>query len=52
MPKVSQAHLDARRRQILDAAIECFAREGFHQTIMQDIVTQSALSPGAIYTYF
>ncbi len=52
MPKVSQSHLDARRRQILDAAIDCFAREGFHQTTMQDIVEQSALSPGAIYTYF
>ncbi len=52
MPKVSQSHLDARRRQILDAAVECFAREGFHQTTMQDIVAQSALSPGAIYTYF
>lgn len=52
MPKVSQAHLEARRRQILDAAVACFTREGFHQTTMQDIVAQSALSPGSIYTYF
>ena len=52
MPKVSQAHLDARRGQILDAAVTCFARQGFHRTTMQDIVAQSQLSPGAIYNYF
>ena len=52
MPKVSQEHLDARRQQILDAAAECFANEGFHRTTMQDIVTESGLSSGAIYRYF
>lgn len=52
MPRVSQEHLDARRRQILDAAIVCFARQGFHRTTMQDIVAQSKLSPGGIYNYF
>jgi AcrR family transcriptional regulator len=52
MPKVSQAHRDARRSQILDAAIACFARQGFHRATMQDIVVESRLSPGAIYNYF
>jgi TetR/AcrR family transcriptional regulator, transcriptional repressor of aconitase len=52
MPKVSQEYLDARRSEILDAAIVCFARDGFHCTTMQDIVRQSGLSPGAIYNYF
>jgi len=52
MPKVSQSYLDARRSQILEAAIVCFSREGFHRTTMQDIVKQSRLSPGAIYNYF
>jgi AcrR family transcriptional regulator len=52
MPKVSQTHLDARRQQILDAAIECFSRQGFHPTSMQDIIKESGLSSGAIYTYF
>lgn len=52
MPKVSEAHLEARRRQIIDAAIDCFAREGFHRTTMQDIVREAELSPGAIYRYF
>jgi len=52
MPKVSQSYLDARRSQILEAAIACFSREGFHRTTMQAIVKQSRLSPGAIYNYF
>jgi AcrR family transcriptional regulator len=52
MPKVSAAHRQARRRQILDAAVACFAREGFHRTTMHDIVREAQLSPGAIYGYF
>ena len=52
MPKVSQEHLDARRRQILDAAIECFSEQGFHRATMHDIVQRSGLSAGAIYRYF
>lgn len=52
MPRVSQEHLDARRRQILDGALECFARQGFHRTTMQDIVAASGLSAGALYCYF
>jgi AcrR family transcriptional regulator len=52
MPKVSQAHLDARRQQILDAARARFARHGFAHTSMADIVAESGLSIGAIYRYF
>jgi AcrR family transcriptional regulator len=52
MPKVSQAHLDARRRQIVDAARACFASHGFSRTSMADIVSESGLSNGAIYRYF
>ncbi len=52
MPKVTEAHLEARRQQILDAAWTCFARRGYHQTTMQDICKESELSPGAIYRYF
>jgi len=52
MPKVSDAHRDARRQQIVDAAVECFAREGFHRASMHDIIKQSRLSAGAIYGYF
>lgn len=52
MPKVSEAHIAARRQQILDAARACFARQGFHQTSIQDICKEAELSPGAVYRYF
>jgi TetR/AcrR family transcriptional regulator, transcriptional repressor of aconitase len=52
MPRVSQSYLESRRRQIMDAAVTCFAREGFHRTTMQDIVAETGLSAGAIYRYF
>lgn len=43
---------EKRRRQILDAALRCFARKGFHQTSMQEICAESGLSAGALYRYF
>ncbi|NEY34138.1 TetR family transcriptional regulator [Streptomyces sp. PRKS01-65] len=52
MARVSQAHLDARRRQILDGAALCFARNGFHATSMQDVLKEAGLSAGAVYRYF
>jgi AcrR family transcriptional regulator len=52
LPKVSEAHRHNRRRQILDAAIDCFARRGFQRTSMEDIIRESELSAGAIYLYF
>ncbi|WNZ13306.1 TetR/AcrR family transcriptional regulator [Streptomyces sp. 11x1] len=52
MPRVSQERLDARRRQILDAAARCFARNGFHATSMQDVLKEADLSAGAVYRYF
>lgn len=52
MPRVSQAHLDARRQQIVDAARARFASHGFARTSMADIVIESGLSNGAIYRYF
>ncbi len=52
MPKVSQAHLDARRDQILKASAACFYRKGFHLSTMQDICKEAELSPGAVYRYF
>lgn len=52
MPKVTEAYLDTRRSQILDAAIACFARKGFHQTTMEEIGNEAGLSPGVAYRYF
>jgi AcrR family transcriptional regulator len=47
IPRVNQKHLEARREQILEAAIECFAHNGFHRTTMQDIMREAGLSVGA-----
>jgi AcrR family transcriptional regulator len=52
MPKVTEEHVEARRRQILSAALRSFSREGFHRTTMQDIFREAELSPGAVYSYF
>ena len=52
MARVSQEHLDARRRQIIEGAARCFARNGFHATSMQDVLKEVDLSAGAVYRYF
>ncbi|MGO4300804.1 TetR/AcrR family transcriptional regulator [Leifsonia sp. RAF41] len=52
MPKVTEEHRTARRRQIADAALRCFARAGFQQTSMADIIAESGLSTGAIYGHY
>jgi AcrR family transcriptional regulator len=44
--------MEARRQQVLDAAFACFARQGFHQTTVDDICRESELSPGVVYKYF
>ncbi len=43
---------EARKRQILDAAAECFARAGFQATRMEDIAARCELSKGALYHQF
>ena len=43
---------ERRRRQILDAAMVCFRRRGFHQATMQEICSEAGISPGALYRYF
>jgi len=41
-----------RRAQILEAAVVCFAKHGFHQASMHDISTEAGISVGLIYRYF
>ena len=38
--------------QILEAAMVCFAKRGFHQTSMHDISAEAGISVGLIYRYF
>ena len=51
-PRVPKAYLQARRSEILEAALKCFMEKGFHNTTMQDIYAAANLSPGAVYNYF
>jgi AcrR family transcriptional regulator len=49
---VTADHLESRRQEIVRAALRCFAREGFHATSVRDVVRESGLSAGAVYSYF
>lgn len=52
MRKVDPEKYEARRRLILDAAIACFSRKGFHQTSTAEICAQAGMSPGNVFHYF
>ena len=42
----------ATRERILDAALDVFARKGYHRAIVDDIVRVSGTSKGAVYHHF
>src|SRR3981081_3055652 len=50
-PQIESSNPD-RRAQILDAALVCFAKRGFHQASMHDISAEAGISVGLIYRYF
>jgi AcrR family transcriptional regulator len=52
MPKVKPETSLARRDEILEAAEICFARQGFHQATIRDVIRESGLSAGCIYGHF
>src|SRR6185436_16954516 len=52
VPRVSAAHEQEVRTRILDAAMRVFAEKGYHDSTIADVVRESGLSVGAIYTYF
>ncbi|GAB3126905.1 TetR/AcrR family transcriptional regulator [Tsukamurella serpentis] len=52
MPKVSDDHLAARRRQILDGARTCFAEYGYDGATVRRLEAATGLSRGAIFHHF
>ncbi|MFC8682832.1 TetR/AcrR family transcriptional regulator [Microbacterium ureisolvens] len=52
MPKVSKEYREARRDEIARAALRCLQRNGVRDTSIADIVEESGLSTGAIYSHF
>src|SRR5689334_4228869 len=52
MPKTSAMAKAARQEQVLTAAVRCFAKRGYHATTIEDLVTATGLSRGALYLYF
>jgi AcrR family transcriptional regulator len=41
-----------KRRNILDAAVKVFARQGFHSTRVSDIADEAGVAYGLVYHYF
>ncbi|HSK52083.1 MAG TPA: TetR family transcriptional regulator [Clostridia bacterium] len=52
MPRVSAAHEQEVRDRIVAAALRVFSERGYRGATIQDVVRDSGLSVGAIYTYF
>lgn len=48
----SKAPTVDKRRQILDAAVRVFARQGFHATRVSDIADEAGVAYGLVYHYF
>ena len=49
---MSQDHIDARRREILDGARRCFAQHGYEGATVRLLETATGLSRGAIFHHF
>ncbi len=43
---------EARKNQILEAALQVFSRRGFHQARMDEVAEEAGLSKGALYLYY
>jgi AcrR family transcriptional regulator len=47
-----EERIDRRRAQILAAATQVFARQGFHRTTVREIAREAGIADGTIYLYF
>src|SRR6478609_111555 len=46
------SRITTRRLKLLEASLKVFARKGFHQTAVSDIVDASKIGHGTFYGYF
>jgi AcrR family transcriptional regulator len=51
-PKVTSQHKQEVRGRIIQSAIECFSKNGFDRTRMDEISILADLSKGTLYNYF
>jgi TetR/AcrR family transcriptional repressor of uid operon len=52
MRKVDPEKFEAKKQQILTAAITCFTRKGFHGTSTAEICAEAGMSPGNLFHYY
>lgn len=52
MPRLKESTKLERREQIAAAAMRCFSRDGLSGTSMADIIAESNMSAGSIYSHF
>lgn len=52
VPRLTDARKQLRRTQITEAALRCFGRNGLERTSIADIIAESGLSAGSIYTHY
>lgn len=52
MPKLLDSTREQRRRQLLDAAWRCIARQGYRDLTVDDVCADAGLSKGAFYGHF
>ena len=52
MPRVSAAYRERQTDRILQAAEECFARNGFQATSMDEVIATAGMSSSTVYRYF
>ena len=52
MPRLTESSRQQRRQAIAAAAMRCFARDGFANTSMADIIKEAGSSAGSVYSHF
>lgn len=49
---VDGEHMESRRRQIMDAAMELFDGQGYAATTIEQVAVKAGIAKGSVYNYF